>query len=422
MTTLSRYALRAAAAAVAVGFVVISGPGASPVLADDGPPKGFPSWSDVQSAKGNVAATQAQVAKINGLLDGLENQAGLLGNAAVAAGASYALTERQLDAVTAQVDVLSAQAERAAKEGAKYRQEAVAVAVQSYKSGGTNLGVLASISALGSQESLDGLDLLHIVGAQAAAKQTKAESAQAVASALTKSLQAAQGERNRLAAEAKTGLDTAVAAQTAVTQQVASTAEQSNTLVAQLASLNNTTAEVENQYRQGQTALAAYNVAQAAKEKAAADEAARRKAEQDQAAAPNPVPNPGTPTIPNPGGGTTTPPDVVLPVIPGGAVNDPAGAQAYAAGRLGAYGWDQGQFSCLVQLWNRESNWLTTATNPYSGAYGIAQSLPAEKYATAGSDWLTNYRTQIEWGLGYIKNRYSSPCGAWAHSEAVGWY
>ncbi|MDO5752177.1 MAG: lytic transglycosylase domain-containing protein, partial [Arthrobacter sp.] len=57
-----------------------------------------------------------------------------------------------------------------------------------------------------------------------------------------------------------------------------------------------------------------------------------------------------------------------------------------------------------------------------SGAYGIAQALPPGKYGEAGSDWLTNYQTQITWGLGYIKNRYGSPCGAWGHSQSVGWY
>ena len=42
--------------------------------------------------------------------------------------------------------------------------------------------------------------------------------------------------------------------------------------------------------------------------------------------------------------------------------------------------------------------------------------------ATAGADWATNPATQIEWGLGYIADRYGSPCGAWGHSQANGWY
>ena len=71
---------------------------------------------------------------------------------------------------------------------------------------------------------------------------------------------------------------------------------------------------------------------------------------------------------------------------------------------------------------NTRDNWLTTATNPDSGAYGIAQALPASKYASAGSDWLTSYRTQVDWGLAYILDRYNSPCAAWNHSIIRNWY
>jgi hypothetical protein len=80
------------------------------------------------------------------------------------------------------------------------------------------------------------------------------------------------------------------------------------------------------------------------------------------------------------------------------------------------------QYDCLVLLWNRESGWNYRASNPSSGAYGIPQSLPGTKMATAGADWRTNPNTQIRWGVGYIRDRYETPCGAWAHSQAVGWY
>lgn len=100
----------------------------------------------------------------------------------------------------------------------------------------------------------------------------------------------------------------------------------------------------------------------------------------------------------------------------------PAGeAQQIASDMMGAYGWDQNQFSCLVPLWSRESGWRTNAGNP-SRAYGIPQSLPGSKMASAGADWMTNPATQIKWGLGYIAGRYSTPCGAWAHFQAKNWY
>jgi hypothetical protein len=80
------------------------------------------------------------------------------------------------------------------------------------------------------------------------------------------------------------------------------------------------------------------------------------------------------------------------------------------------------QFPCLNSLWKKESGWNYKALNSSSGAYGIPQALPGDKMASAGSDWKTNPATQIEWGLGYIKGRYGTPCKAWGHSQNVGWY
>ena len=89
---------------------------------------------------------------------------------------------------------------------------------------------------------------------------------------------------------------------------------------------------------------------------------------------------------------------------------------------VAAQGWGDSEYQCLVLLWNRESQWNPYAENASSGAYGIPQSLPGSKMASAGADWRTNPITQINWGIGYIKGRYGTPCSAWAHSSAVGWY
>jgi len=96
--------------------------------------------------------------------------------------------------------------------------------------------------------------------------------------------------------------------------------------------------------------------------------------------------------------------------------------QQIAMAMLGSYGWASGQFSCLDSLWNEESGWNVHASNPSSGAYGIPQALPGSKMASAGPDWESDAATQIRWGLGYIQALYGSPCGAWAHEQADGWY
>ncbi|MFD2027940.1 G5 domain-containing protein [Promicromonospora aerolata] len=112
---------------------------------------------------------------------------------------------------------------------------------------------------------------------------------------------------------------------------------------------------------------------------------------------------------------TTEAPEPSAPA-PSGSVKEIG--QQMAAAR----GWTGQEWTCLELLWERESGWNYQAANPSSGAYGIPQALPGSKMGSAGSDWATNPATQIEWGLGYIADRYGTPCGAWGHSESVGWY
>jgi hypothetical protein len=155
-----------------------------------------------------------------------------------------------------------------------------------------------------------------------------------------------------------------------------------------------TSALVAQQAAARQAALRRKEAARRAAAEAAADQAAQEQAQQDQQS------QPSAPAAPAPSGS----------------------AQQIAMGMLGSYGWSSGQFSCLVSLWNQESGWNVYATNPTSGAYGIPQALPGSKMASAGPDWQTDAATQIRWGLSYIQSLYGSPCGAWAHEEADGWY
>jgi hypothetical protein len=104
------------------------------------------------------------------------------------------------------------------------------------------------------------------------------------------------------------------------------------------------------------------------------------------------------------------------------SVEAPADPRDIARAMLARHGWSSSQFSCLDALWIGESNWDPLAENPTSGAYGIPQSLPAEKMAAAGPDWRTNPVTQIEWGLSYIAAVYGSPCAANSFKMANNWY
>ncbi len=125
---------------------------------------------------------------------------------------------------------------------------------------------------------------------------------------------------------------------------------------------------------------------------------------------------------------TATPTSASSPVPaqqagPGATVTAASGSpQQIALAMLASYGWSSSQFTCLDALWQEESGWNVYASNPGSGAYGIPQALPGSKMASAGPDWQSDAATQIRWGLSYIQATYGSPCAAWAHEEATGWY
>lgn len=71
---------------------------------------------------------------------------------------------------------------------------------------------------------------------------------------------------------------------------------------------------------------------------------------------------------------------------------------------------------------NRESGFNHYATNASSGAYGLPQSLPGSKMASAGADWQTNPYTQLKWMYGYMTSRYGSIAGAYNFWQANHWY
>jgi hypothetical protein len=90
-------------------------------------------------------------------------------------------------------------------------------------------------------------------------------------------------------------------------------------------------------------------------------------------------------------------------------------------------GWGSGpQFADLNSLWTKESGWNRFASNPTSGAFGIPQALPYTKMPkaawpiNAGGD--ADATAQIIWGLGYIKDTYGDPMGAWQHELMHNWY
>ncbi len=100
----------------------------------------------------------------------------------------------------------------------------------------------------------------------------------------------------------------------------------------------------------------------------------------------------------------------------------PTNPKDLARALMPEYGLSSAEFGCLDNIWSQESGWNIHADNPSSSAYGIPQALPGSKMSSAGPDWANNAETQIRWGLGYIRDRYGSACGAWGFKSGHGWY
>jgi hypothetical protein len=413
--------------AIIVPLLVASLLQAGPASADDnGPPSGYPSWAEVQQAQGNEAAASAEVDRINQLLAGLQQKSGELGAAAIKAGTEYAKAHDALQRQQAVTQKLADASQQAKAKADSLKKATSSLVVKAYESGGFDPGPWSVANAAIAPDNIQSYALLNRVLDRTAKLHDDALSASRASAAATAQEQAARDVLAQLDSDAAAKAQAAESARQAAEASVAATDGQRKTMVAQLASLTSTSAAVAQKYQEGQVALAAYQAAQEAKR-----EAAQRQAEADAQAAANqraqqaqqaqqvqqvqqPVQAPissGSGGSSGGGGGGG-----------GSVVDDPAGARQYASSRLGAFGWGQDQMQCLSLLWTQESSWMTDATNPSSGAYGVAQALPPDKYYSAGSDWLSNYRTQIDWGLGYIRDRYGSPCNAWQHEMGFNWY
>ena len=96
-----------------------------------------------------------------------------------------------------------------------------------------------------------------------------------------------------------------------------------------------------------------------------------------------------------------------------GSCNEFKGNRATGCALMLEKGFGIAEFPCLNKLWDKESGWNHLAENKSSGAYGIPQAYPGNKMSSVADDWRINAATQIKWGLGYIKGKYKSPCGAW---------
>ena len=108
-----------------------------------------------------------------------------------------------------------------------------------------------------------------------------------------------------------------------------------------------------------------------------------------------------------------TPSEAQAPLQQKPKLSTQAMAKEYAKQQLSFRGYRPQDWTCLHNLWTKESNWNHKADNPTSSAFGIAQKLNEKS---------KDFVTQINNGLRYIEHRYGNPCNAWDFWMKKKWY
>lgn len=316
----SRAKTAASIGAGVMGVVTASvGVVAAPAYADS-----YPSWSDVQQAKANVAQQQAMIDNITKLISGLQDSVDAAAKQSMKADEAYLEAKAHLDDATQKAADLQQQADAAEKQAKTSQMRAGLLASHLARSGGANLSVDLMLKG-GDGDAAD--KLLYQLGTMSKlTQQSQAIYKQAItdknnAQSLTDQAKAAEKERQKRADAATAALEAAHAAEAASRSALATQQQKSTELVAQLATLKNTSVEVETAYLKGEAerraAAAAAAAAEAQRQAAAraAAEAERRRQQQLAAAAsggssassgggasapaPAPAPAPGPAPAPN---------------------------------------------------------------------------------------------------------------------------
>ena len=76
----------------------------------------------------------------------------------------------------------------------------------------------------------------------------------------------------------------------------------------------------------------------------------------------------------------------------------------------------ENEVQAMFNLINRESGFNPNALNNTSGACGLFQALPCSKLGGL------EVNSQVNWGIGYIKQRYGTPTQAWNFWLTHNWY
>ncbi len=233
-------------AAVLVGGTVV---GQSALAA---PMTDYPSWAQVQAARANTAAKQAEVTRLNALIASLQASVTSTQADADAKGALAQEAQLKYDTAAQKAVALKSQADAAQSKADKSKQAAGQLAARLAQSGGGgDLSTTIFFSGSKAKDLLSQLGLASMVKDQSAGLYKKAIQDQNTAQSLTDQANLAKDALKQLNDEAQTALAAAAAAEVAAQAALAEQQSHIATLQAQLATLKTDQQHTEAEYTAG---------------------------------------------------------------------------------------------------------------------------------------------------------------------------
>jgi peptidoglycan DL-endopeptidase CwlO len=244
--------LAASGAALAVSCALVLGTALGADAAPAARTDGYPSWQDVQNAQANEAAKQHEIDVLNAALQQSQQKAAAAQQQEALDEEAYNTAKAALDAATAKADQLAAkQATAEATAAASVKRADGVIASLDHAGAGDPTLTLITGSGQRTDQLLQRLGSMDRLSATSSKILQAAQFAQNTAAAAAKQAGVAEAKRKELATAAQKALDAAQAAAAAAETEVASEEDAQQTMFAQLASLKNTTAQVEAAYEVG---------------------------------------------------------------------------------------------------------------------------------------------------------------------------
>lgn len=215
----------------------------------------YPSWQDLENAKSNTAAGEAQVQSIKALLVGLQSEVERTAAEALARSTELQVAQDKFDEAARRAADLQEQADSSKKTADAATRQAGQLAAQLYRSGGTDLSVNLMLDGTGTGE--DATELLSKLGSMSKLVQRssevyeQAQTATNAAQALGDQAVIAQAEREKLRVAAESALAAAQAASDAAGAALAESEAKKAELEAQLRFLQDTEATTAAGYEAG---------------------------------------------------------------------------------------------------------------------------------------------------------------------------